>query len=930
VRASPSAYSLLHLSTFLGSIACVLIFVQAGYLALRLAHKPDDRGPVAETLALSYGLGVGLITTQMLVFSLIGIGFTVSRILVWWLLAWTAHAARSRVAWRRPPLSPPRTPASRSVLRFTSISDPIAAALLIPLILISAIELLHAAVMPVWLWDVWAVWDLKARIFYFDRSVLPFFSDNHYVLTQLDYPLLVPLAGTLLYLVLGGPHDVVQILSVLFYVSALALFFGVLRRLQASARLAAGLTIGLAFLPNVLRWSRYFQSDIALVFYTLAFVCYTYLYDLERRRWYLVVAGLMAGFLTQTRAEGWFLVLPAVLLLAARTLSASDAASRRHAMMAAAGFIGICVCCYAPWLAVKTMPNVSGGVLQVGYANIRTGLALAPDAVVAMLQWMGDPSYLGEYLLLFPLTLIFVLMNWRRYCRVSGDSFLIVAAIFAALPAIVVMITRPYFLSVGNQDRYLLSFTVVVYVVFAVSVVESAKHFETGARTILLSVANAFVLAVLIVSLPALLSKARVERLSWDLRNGAQGWHLTDDAGSLTFGPHGVGPLASQSSLVTPPMRLDADVIRTIRVTARGTPGTAGVLTLSWKRLRGEYIPNQTVTANVTWTGAFQTVVLTPPWRGTVEEFALKIDDARGVFVRTIQSEPLSLSMLGVALRATRWSLWATVALMLGLLAAWGSFSSRERVHHALSTAFMTLVVALWFLPDVSLVTRPPESVDQRPVELTRSVLRDLSRLASLPIAKRIEALEAEAGRSQIAPLMRETSGQCGTSGSVILFTSPENSDAKPGGYVHQRAGYLLLPRKVFPVSEPVALTELLRQKGVSALIVYGTTLPDNIRGGVAYRNGHDFQALCEPQVLAGAARFRRNLLQSPRRRPEPELHQPQRQATPQYSLNEGSPRPSNQAAVFPVVAERAPMEGHQRARRHVLAGSRAFVNRRY
>jgi hypothetical protein len=836
----------------LSAIAAVLLLLQAGYLALRAARGPDDRLAVGESLALSYGLGVGLVTLQMLAYSLAGIRFTLVRVVLPWAVVWPLYLFLVR---RR--AVPPEPAAGRPFARRLS---PAALLLLAPVAIVCLAMLVRSTFMPVWVWDAWAIWDIKARAFHLHGGVVPFLSDSYYALTHLDYPLLVPLAGTFVYLTVGHPHGIVQIVSVLFYASTLAIVFALLRRLGAGQALAAALTAGLGFLPNYLQWSQHFQSEGPLVFYVIAFVCYLYLFDRDGRRSHLLVAALSAAFLTQTRAEGWILVVPGLLLLGTRVLTAQDVAARKTAGVSLGIFAAICGAVLIPWLLLKSVAGVSGGVSQVSVGKIVASLHLLPDAVVPMLQWTTDVSYMGEYTLLFPLALVFVFMNWRRYVRMSGESFLLATALISIVPPLILLITLPYWLwlSVNAMGRYLLVLSAIAYLLFAIHTVEAARSGPPGgARALLLKVSAAVVAALLIISLPALVSKIRAAPISWDFRVGAQEWHHPGDrAARVPTTQSGAGPFDNGTTIVTPVVRLDADLIRTIRVTAKGQPGKAVRLTLGWKRLSGEYLREQTTTVQATWSGAFQTIVFSPPWRGMVEEFALSIDGGPGVVVRSVETEPRWLSLSGLMLRGERWNLPAFVALVLLFLAAAGALGSRDGVQRALAAGFAAIVLVFWVVPDVSpVLSVPVQGFDYaRPIGLTGKVLDYWNRLGPLEPGQRLEALETEAGRPRFAPVIRETSQRCGSRGDVIVLAAPDNMDAQVGGYVFQRSRYLLFPSRVLMAYNGADVARLLRSNApIAALIAYGVQPPADLANGDIFRDGSGNAVRCDPNLLESA-----------------------------------------------------------------------------
>lgn len=819
-------------------VIAVLAFAQAGYLALRVIRAGSDRLSICETLALSYGLGVGLITWQMLVMSLVRIRFGPWRILAVWVVLWVVYVARRR---RRRggsevvPVAEPRR------ARLLTARNAWTALLLLPVVITCIAMVFRATFMPVWVWDAWAIWDLKARTAFYDGGVVRFVSDPYYDISQRAHTLLLPLAGTLLYLVLGAPHDAVQIIPVLFYASTLAVFFTTVRRLGGGVLLAAALTTGLAFFPNLLQWSRHFHTESALVFYALGFVSYLYLYEIERRRWLLAVAALLAGFLTQARPEGWLLIVPASVLMAARALSAPDPEVRRTAVGAAAGFILVCGFTYLPWLILKNfVAGVTGGISQPTPQKLAAGLHTLPDVLLAMLRWTGELSLMGEYTLLFPLALVLVVMYWRRYLSGSGERLVLLTAAISIVPAFVlylVMWYSPWWLSVSGMGRFLIVFMTMTYFVFTVHTVEGWRSAPPGVEwQVWPKVALALVCALLLISAPSILSKFRTQGVSWDFQSGSDGWRLASEDGT---------------TMVSPVTRLDGDAIRTLRLTARGAPATSSLVTLSWKPVRGDYSRDRIERARVRWTGLTQSIVFRPRWRGMIEELTVHIDREAPAFISSIASEPRWLSMLALAVRAERANLPALVALMLGFFVAASLLSTREGTVRALSAGFAAIVVVFWLAPEVSTPLSEPIAIYEyaRPIGVVRDVRDSWRRLGHLSPAARIDALEAEAGQSQFVTLIRETARNCVEDGDVLVLAVRGRPETQPAGYVFQRGRYLLSPRRVIIAYERAELEAPLRKMERSSLIVYGAERPADIDGRVAYMNGSGFTVVCGARV---------------------------------------------------------------------------------
>jgi hypothetical protein len=219
------------------------LFCQAGLLILRLLRI--HRLALLETVCIAFGLGAGLVAFEMQCLSFISLPLNGALVLAPWGILWLIY-----LLMQPRPQSGKRPIESRVFfkdLHHAALSiQPAAAILTGALAVIIVTVFFRAAFHPIVEWDGWAIWDLKAQAFYHDRSIFPFVNDSYSQLTGFDYPLLSPLAGAFLYLILGQATDKVLLLTAAFYAAALGIFFSALRRYGGSRTLSLGLTLGFA------------------------------------------------------------------------------------------------------------------------------------------------------------------------------------------------------------------------------------------------------------------------------------------------------------------------------------------------------------------------------------------------------------------------------------------------------------------------------------------------------------------------------------------------------------------------------------------------------------------------------------------------------------------------------------------------------------
>ena len=159
-------------------------------IPIALANDRDAHGPLLIGLAFLYGSGA--IFLILLALSIVHLPWTLPRVAVIALLF-------AAIAW----LSARRTQHSGLSTQHSSLHVlDIATALTV------AGYALYATVAPLWEWDFWAIWGLKARVFLEAGGIDWRFLESRWnAFAHPDYPLLLPLNFDFVALVTGGWSD---------------------------------------------------------------------------------------------------------------------------------------------------------------------------------------------------------------------------------------------------------------------------------------------------------------------------------------------------------------------------------------------------------------------------------------------------------------------------------------------------------------------------------------------------------------------------------------------------------------------------------------------------------------------------------------------------------------------------------------------------
>jgi hypothetical protein len=166
--------------------------------------------------------------------------------------------------------------------------------------------------------DAWGSWNMKARMIYLAGENWRDVFSNHLPDEVPDYPLLLPLTVTGLWLEIGTIPPMAPALLAVAFTCATVMLLGsglsVLRDTSEGVLAATVLVATPAFL--ILGTAQY--ADVVIEFFFLATLVLLAMYEREQNPRLLVLAGLAAGFAAWTKNEGvvFLIVAGAAVMLA--------------------------------------------------------------------------------------------------------------------------------------------------------------------------------------------------------------------------------------------------------------------------------------------------------------------------------------------------------------------------------------------------------------------------------------------------------------------------------------------------------------------------------------------------------------------------------------------------------------------------------------
>lgn len=227
------------------AILSILFISLVGYMVI-WGFGLLDRKDKLLTVGCSYGLGIGLITMQMYIYTRLTIPWEKLILIVPWLILAVILIFINYKNIRF------RTPAIPKL-------DLIEVIFLLGIIFALSYTIFEALIRPVSAWDAWVTWLLKSKVFFIDGGINP----NVFNYIRVNYPLVINLLGTFIYVMIEKVDDTAVLLtSSAFYAYTAILFFAVLNR-KYGVRYALIFTFLLVTTQNFIRHGGRFEAGLA-------------------------------------------------------------------------------------------------------------------------------------------------------------------------------------------------------------------------------------------------------------------------------------------------------------------------------------------------------------------------------------------------------------------------------------------------------------------------------------------------------------------------------------------------------------------------------------------------------------------------------------------------------------------------------------------
>lgn len=253
-----------------------------------------------EKIGLSFGIGAGLVSLEVIAFSFLGIPLNFIFVLLPWYIAFMYLLIKRRVF----------TPENKNEDRFT-LFDYTFMLLIIVMVITAGV---HAVISPVSAWDSTASWSLLAKGFYYDG----FLSLNFYEFVNFDNPPLIPVQQAFLSHLIGAYNDTeAMLLFTGYFVSLLILFYALLKKISTPTN-ALIFTFLLSSTPLLLSQAGRLNVgyvDLPLAYFVLSVVAVLGLPFKHPEKGKVFLLGLLLSFCILTKNEGMGIAISSFFIL---------------------------------------------------------------------------------------------------------------------------------------------------------------------------------------------------------------------------------------------------------------------------------------------------------------------------------------------------------------------------------------------------------------------------------------------------------------------------------------------------------------------------------------------------------------------------------------------------------------------------------------
>lgn len=446
----------------------ILAMTFVGWNILYFAFLRRANFHAIECVALSFGLGLGFITLEMLLFYFFGVKFELGPLVAPWVPLFMINII---IHWRE---GMPDMRTGHEDKKQNNI-------LLAGLLALTSIQIIYtffrALIRPIESFDAVAIYAIKSKIFYIARTIPPdFFGKFAKIFPHPDYPINIPLAETLSYISMGSMNDqLVKLIFPLFFVATLCLVYYSIRRFSTRTY-ALFFAFILSSIPQFSAYATNGYHDMVLSFYTFGSTLFLILWFEERESLgFLMLSAIMSGLAAWTKNEGLLYCVTNTLVLTVFYIANWRVITRRE-MRLFFIYLGVIVAILAPWAIAKARGHISNE--EIDLARLTPTFVAGQLHKMKIILYEFQKEFFGpkKWLLVWPFAALAIVLNLKKAFK--GVNKYIALSLVLTIGGYMLMymiskVDTAYFVS-KTWSRFLLHFLPLVVYWVAVIMKEDA------------------------------------------------------------------------------------------------------------------------------------------------------------------------------------------------------------------------------------------------------------------------------------------------------------------------------------------------------------------------------------------------------------------------------------------------------------------------
>jgi hypothetical protein len=321
-----------------------------------------------ESLAVSFGIGIGFISLQMLLYHFLNIKFDILAMII----PWAVLPLLNNLLFQKnkAPFNNLSKPSQPKDTRFKIFNI----CLWIGIIFEISYAFFRALIKPIESYDAVAIYAIKSKIFFLAKSIpADYFGAFTNMFPHPDYPLNIPLFQSFIYIALNSLNDqLVKVIFPLYFLAVVVMLYYAIRRF-AGHTYSLVFTFVLASIPQFNAYAANAYLDLPLAYYSFASAIFLFEWLRERKSFALLaLSAVMAGLAGWTKNEGLLYCVVSVLSMLVFFMFNFEKMKWRY-VIGMVLYAAIIFLILAPWMYIRTryhLVNTDVGAISLNPLHI--------------------------------------------------------------------------------------------------------------------------------------------------------------------------------------------------------------------------------------------------------------------------------------------------------------------------------------------------------------------------------------------------------------------------------------------------------------------------------------------------------------------------------------------------------------------------------